>query len=104
MLDLPSKPEMDEDIALMTVFMKRRYPNGKNVPTALIEIQDFVDVLMRDLGLRSDRKRMRAEGEGRGIFGAWREEWFVPYLPRDYKGVVEEFLCSRRGAGKDKGV
>lgn len=25
-------------------------------------------------------------------FTAWKEEWFKPYMPRDYTGMVKEFL------------
>jgi dimethylaniline monooxygenase (N-oxide forming) len=59
-----------------------------------VEIQNFTDLLVRDLGLRSDRKRFVAEREGkRGLFGlsAWTREWFYPYFGKDYRGLVEEY-------------
>ena len=59
-----------------------------------VEIQDFTDLLVKDLGLRSDRKRYVAERDGRrGLFGCriWMREWFYPYFGKDYRGLVEEY-------------
>jgi len=51
-----------------------------------------MDVLMRDLGLQVELKR--GEGGRRGFLGlrAWAREWFWPYMSKDYKGIVGEFL------------
>lgn len=88
---LDDKLKMDVDVAAMTTFMARRYLGRKEVPDAAMEIQDYTDQMMRDLGLRADRKRMRMPA---GWFGyqAWKAEWFTPYTPQDYRGVVREFL------------
>ncbi|KAL3474707.1 hypothetical protein BJX99DRAFT_231171 [Aspergillus californicus] len=48
-------------------------------------------MLLKDLGLRSDRKRFEAERKGNtgvlGLSGWWRE-WFSPYKALDYQGAV----------------
>jgi hypothetical protein len=57
---------------------------GARDPAIVLEVQGFLDVLMRDLGLRDKRKK--------GWLGL--KEWVVPYTSRDYRGVVREFLES----------
>ena len=27
--------------------------------------------------------------------GSWKREWFEPYVPRDYAGMVDEWKASR---------
>ena len=88
---LNSKERMDMDVATMTTFMARRYLGRKEVPNAAMEIQDYTDLMMRDLGLRTDRKRLNMPKTWFG-YEAWKAEWFEPYMPRDYRGVVKEFL------------
>jgi hypothetical protein len=63
-----------------------------------LEIQDFIDVLMRDLSLEVERKG------GKGFLGlrAWAKEWFWSYMSKDYEGIVEEFwMGGRRVEYKD---
>jgi dimethylaniline monooxygenase (N-oxide forming) len=90
-----SLQDMEDDISLM-----RGYGNVRTRDTAakFLDgselIQDFTDVLMKDLGLRPDRKRLASERRGwRGLFGfgSWIKEWFSPYQSADYRGVVEEY-------------
>jgi hypothetical protein len=74
---------------MMTLNMAEGYPDRSG------EIQDFTDLLMKDLGLRPDRKRFAAEkDDNTGIFGlrGWYQEWFGVYKAQDYQGVVEEYL------------
>ncbi len=92
---------MNKEVAFANAFMKRRYPGRRNIPVALREVKDWIDMLMRDMGLRSDRNRMaweRSEGRGFGWFGlkGWWKEWFVPHTPAVYRGVVQEFLKGAR--------
>ena len=88
---LEDQRKMDIDVASMTTFMERRYLGRKDVPDAAMEIQDYVDLLIRDLGLRADRKRMKAAPSWFG-YQAWKAEWFTPCRPSDYVGIVREFL------------
>jgi dimethylaniline monooxygenase (N-oxide forming) len=88
---------MDRDVARVNAFMKRRYPGRRNIPLALLEVRDLMDLLLRDLGLRTDRNRLaweRSTNKGFGWWGlkGWMAEWFKPYEPVVYKGIVGEFL------------
>lgn len=92
---LNSREQMEMDVSLMNNmgwlrFRDRGLPyvDGGEVT------QSFIDQLMRDLGLRTDRKILTAEREGtKGWFGwkAWRSEWFDAYVGADYRGLVEEY-------------
>jgi dimethylaniline monooxygenase (N-oxide forming) len=99
------KEEMDREVALHNAFMKRRYPGRRNVPFAVLEIRDWIDVMLRDLGIRTDRNRLQWERENKGKWSFWGlkpwvVEWFNPYLPVSYKGIVDELL---ERVGKDHG-
>jgi dimethylaniline monooxygenase (N-oxide forming) len=59
---LGDKEAMDKDVANMTAFMARRYPE-KSHPLAPVETQSYIDRTMLDLGLRIDRKRVGREAE-----------------------------------------
>ncbi|CEN61015.1 hypothetical protein ASPCAL07684 [Aspergillus calidoustus] len=93
---LSNQTAMEQNISLvntwgemMTLNMAEGYPDRSG------EIQDFTDLLMKDLGLRPDRKRFAAEKDGNtGILGlrGWYKEWFGVYKAQDYQGVVEEYL------------
>jgi hypothetical protein len=56
---------------------------------------------MRDLGLRTDRKRVGREAE-EGFLGikGWAREWFEEYSASYYKGIVLEYLNARAGEEK----
>jgi hypothetical protein len=65
------KEGMDKDVANMTAFMARRYPE-KYHHIAPVEIQSYIDRTMQDLGLRTDRKRVGREvEEGFLAFRGW---------------------------------
>ena len=87
--------EMEKDISLVDMWGVVKFRDrAAAYLDGSVEIQDFTDLLVRDLGLRSDRKRLGAEREGkRGLFGlkAWAREWFYPYFSKDYCGLVEEY-------------
>jgi len=92
---LADLPEMETQISEVNAWERRRYRDkASRYPVGGLEIQDFIDVLMRDLGLDPERKR----GMGpRGLLGlrAWVREWFWPYMSADYKGFVEEFKAGQ---------
>ena len=88
---------MNREVARTNAFMKRRYPGRRNIPLALLEVRDLMDLLLRDLGVRTDRNRLAWENSANKGFGwwglkGWMAEWFKPYEPVVYKGIVEEFL------------
>ena len=90
---------MEEDISLVNAWQYFRFRDRSAVyADGSVEIQDFTDLLMTDLGLRADRKRSAAEKDGKwGFFGlrGWAKEWFSPYRGLDYQGFVAEYkaLC-----------
>jgi dimethylaniline monooxygenase (N-oxide forming) len=87
--------EMEKDISLVDMWGVLRFRDrAAAYLDGSVEIQDFTDLLMKDLGLRADRKRLTAERTGkRGVFGlrAWGKEWFYSYFGKDYRGLVEEY-------------
>jgi hypothetical protein len=108
---LGNKMKMDQDIALTNAFMLRRYPGRKNEPIAMMEVKDWTDLMLRELGLRTDRKRVVMEKSGEYKRSSWlgfelkvlRKDWFEPCVPADYKGIVQEFLARVGGEKVAKG-
>ncbi|KAL1999929.1 hypothetical protein VTN02DRAFT_3796 [Thermoascus thermophilus] len=74
------------ETALNTEFGKFRYPGGlgKRNPDFVFDAIPYVDVLLRDLGLRVHRKSGRLA------------EWFQPYGPEDYRCLVDEWKAKER--------
>lgn len=66
---------------LHTRFGKWRYPAafGRHFPDFVFDAVPYMDMLLRDLGLRFRRKK------------GWWAEVFHPYGPEDYKGLVDEW-------------
>ena len=94
---IENKDAMDHEIALMLAFMKWRYPGRNNVPIAGLEIRHWMDKMLSDLGVRTDRNRLHWERTHPNEWDwwgwkAWIYEWFLPYEPEVYKGIVQEFL------------
>ena len=86
---------MNKDIAHVDAYRRNRYLNFAPYRLSISETPEFDDQLMKDLGLRADRKRMRTPGSWRGWFGlkAWYREWFEGYFASDYEGIVQEFMA-----------
>lgn len=80
-----------EDIRYETVlharFGKWRYPagHGSQYPDFVFDAMPYVDLLMRDLGLKVHRKK------------GWFAEATEPYGPEDYRGLVDEFVAKLNG-------
>lgn len=97
---------VEQEIALGNAFAARRYLNlGRRTPTVMFEWLpvrarvcvckrlitlangpgwwQLVDEMLRELGVNPRRK------------GSWTREWFEPYFPRDYAGMVDEWKASR---------
>jgi dimethylaniline monooxygenase (N-oxide forming) len=86
--DFASKEEMEWDVAKTHAWMARRYgARGHSLPEAVLEIQTFFDVLVKDLGGKVQRK------------GGWGEYLSV-YRARDYSGLIEEMLERREKEGR----
>lgn len=91
---LADEDAMNRDIAKLDAHRRKRYLSCQTYRLTIFESPEIDDVVMGDLGIRADRKRMRIPTGWKGWFGwkAWGEEWFGTYLAADYEGVVEEFL------------
>lgn len=75
------------ETALHTQFCKWRYSRGfgARFPELWFDGLPYVDLLLRDIGVEHRRK------------GNWFSERFTPYWPKDYAGIITEFL-ERRAA------
>ncbi|KAL7952534.1 hypothetical protein V8C34DRAFT_318952 [Trichoderma compactum] len=74
-----SNEDIDYEIAKVNEFSFRK--NLSQEPSADSGIQHFIDLLMKDMGLKPKRKG------GLGI-----KDTFVPYRSQDYLGIVDEIL------------
>ncbi|KAG5656768.1 hypothetical protein KAF25_010321 [Fusarium avenaceum] len=76
-----SEKEITDEIMLHTQWGKWRYPcgYGADLPDLVFEGLPYCNMLMRDLGLKTDRKPSRFQ------------ELTSPYLPADFCGLVEEW-------------
>ena len=82
------------DTTLHSQFGRWRHPSagdgfGSRFPDMAFESLPYVDLLLRDLGLKRWRKG-----------GLWRE-WFEPYGLEDYKGLVSEWMETVKHPGGD---
>ena len=84
---LANVQKMREDIALMNAWgwVRARCRNFMYFDGSQ-EIQLFMDLLVEDLGLKSQRKKIKGRGLG------WAREWLEPYKGGDYNGLVEEYV------------
>jgi cation diffusion facilitator CzcD-associated flavoprotein CzcO len=85
---LPSNNgEVLEEIMLHTQWGKWRYPcgYGASLPDFVFEGLPYIDMLLRDMGLKNKRKR------------SWFAELTEPYMPRDFAGLVEEWKAVHAG-------
>src|SRR5579859_2619119 len=76
-----SSADMKSEAVLHSQFLKWRYPSSfaSSYPSFAFDTLSYFDLLLADLGLRSSRKA--------GMFS----EWFNPYGPEDYRGLVDEW-------------
>ncbi|KAF2731876.1 FAD/NAD(P)-binding domain-containing protein [Polyplosphaeria fusca] len=79
------------ETVLHTQFGKWRYSRGfgARFPELWFDCLPYVDLMLKDVGIQNHRK------------GGWWAERFTPYLPKDYEGVVREYLALREGKHKD---
>ncbi|KAL1966821.1 hypothetical protein VTN77DRAFT_3786 [Rasamsonia byssochlamydoides] len=84
--DASSESDLEWETALHSEFGKWRYPGGfgRQNPDFVFDAIPYVDLLLRDLGLRTHRK------------GSLLAEMFHPYGPEDYRGIVDEWKAVHR--------
>lgn len=79
-----SKEQIDYKVAEFNSWSAQRYlSRGRTRLVAGGEVQDIIDMLIKDLGLPVHRRR------------SWIKDTFVPYRSRDYKGIVQDVLKKR---------
>ncbi|KAF2837927.1 FAD/NAD(P)-binding domain-containing protein [Patellaria atrata CBS 101060] len=83
-LNVPSQEKREREVARSNAWMWRRYMSGRRMPFAFFDFISYVDLLYRDLGINTRRKS--------NILA----ELFGQYQPRDYQGVVDEWLQKTR--------
>ncbi|KAM5452532.1 hypothetical protein MaudCBS49596_003350 [Microsporum audouinii] len=92
-LDLPSQEEMEREAAIFNAWTRKRYiEQGKKHSYFIYDYISYLDTLMRDLGLNPYRKK--------SAFA----EWFMPYRPSDYRGVIDEYLASKPASEEKKKI
>ncbi|KAJ2992429.1 hypothetical protein NUW58_g2172 [Xylaria curta] len=80
MRELPSEGEMEIEAAKFNAWTRMRYlEQGSRHSYFIYDYLPYIDTLMKDLGLKPNRKK--------NLF----EEWFVGYKPSDYNGLLQEY-------------
>lgn len=81
MSSLKSLSEIKYETYLETQYCAIRHAmgNGNQYPDLVFDALPYLDVLLADLGLTAKRK------------GSFRKEYFEPYGPRDYSGLLEQW-------------
>ncbi|GKU07899.1 fad-containing monooxygenase [Fusarium langsethiae] len=89
-----SDKEITDEIMLHTQWGKWRFPcgYGADLPDMVFEGLPYCNMLMKDLGLNTHRK------------GSRYAELTSPYLPADFRGLVDEFLEKEERRGSIQGV
>ncbi|CUS14354.1 unnamed protein product [Tuber aestivum] len=83
-----SNEEVEKELAMANVFSKKRYLSiGAKKPCSVFDFLPIVDSMLRELGVNPRRKS--------GVF----RNFFEPYAPRDYRGIVQEW---KKAHGLDK--
>ncbi|KAF2192068.1 FAD/NAD(P)-binding domain-containing protein [Zopfia rhizophila CBS 207.26] len=74
------------ETVLHTQFGKWRYSRGfgSRFPELWFDCLPYVDLMLRDIGVDNRRK------------GSWWNERFTPYWPKDYDGIVGEYLKAKK--------
>ncbi|KUJ17596.1 putative dimethylaniline monooxygenase [Mollisia scopiformis] len=82
-----SQQEITDEVMLHTQWGKWRYPcgYGARLPDFAFDALCYIDLMLRDLGLKNHRKKSQME------------EIFKPYKPTDYAGLVEEWEAGHDG-------
>ncbi|KAK4182963.1 hypothetical protein QBC35DRAFT_526401 [Podospora australis] len=87
--DVPSQEEMEREVAEWHAWSRKRYvAQGRKHAYAIFDFLPYVDVLLKDLGVKHDRKR------------GWYRHYFEPSYPRDWKGIEDEYRQNLIREGK----
>ncbi|KAF2972304.1 hypothetical protein GQX73_g1323 [Xylaria multiplex] len=82
---IPTEDCMVKEVAQWNAWTRKRYSSvGERYPYALFDWIPYLDCLLKDLGVRTQRKR--------GVFA----NFLAPYGPSDYDGVLDEYMVIRK--------
>lgn len=85
-LEVPSEDAMAQEVAEWNAWTRKRYLGvGERYPYALFDWIPYLDRLLSDLGVKSQRKK------------GWLANFLEPHGPHDYADVVKEYMWARRG-------
>ncbi|TAQ90274.1 hypothetical protein B7494_g1449 [Chlorociboria aeruginascens] len=86
---IPIPSDVEYETVLHSQFGKWRYPDGysEKCPDIVFDLLPYIDMLLGDLGLRIHRK------------AGFISEIFSPYIVKDYKGLIGEWMASRGKTG-----
>ena len=83
-----TQQEVTKEVMLHTQWGKWRYPcgYGANLPDFVFDALPYIDLLLKDLGLKVNRKN------------GWFTDITEPYSPRDFVGLVDEWVETHSNA------
>ncbi|KAI1823679.1 flavin-binding monooxygenase-like family protein [Xylaria intraflava] len=82
---LPTEDSMVEEVAQWNAWTRKRYLGvGERYPYALFDWIPYLDRLLGDLGVKTQRKR--------GVVA----NFLAPHGPSDYAGVIDEYMALRK--------
>jgi hypothetical protein len=81
--DNTSSKRIMYETVLHTQFGRWRYSRGfgARFPDMFFDCLPYVDQLLKDIGVRNQRK------------DSWFQERFTAYMPKDYRGIVDEYMA-----------
>ncbi|RYP20501.1 hypothetical protein DL765_002746 [Monosporascus sp. GIB2] len=84
-MQLPSIEEMEMEVAVFNAWGRKRYLEmGQKHSYCIFDYLSYIDTLAKDLGVKTKRKSNPFS------------EAFVRYKPRDYRGLIDEFLAAQK--------
>jgi dimethylaniline monooxygenase (N-oxide forming) len=93
-VSLPPLEDMRKEIAYVTAYLKLRLPTYGRIGNFYLydKFAHQAQLLDKDLGLKSWYPK------------TWRKRWLAPVLPRDFKGIKDEYLekYGAKTAGKEE--
>ncbi|ORY68266.1 flavin-binding monooxygenase-like family protein [Pseudomassariella vexata] len=90
-IELPTEDKMVQEVAQWNAWTRKRYRSvGERYPYALFDWIPYLDRLLSDLGVKTQRKAGRIA------------DFLAPYGPHCYAGVVEEYEALRGEKGEKK--
>ncbi|RYP25028.1 hypothetical protein DL765_000256 [Monosporascus sp. GIB2] len=90
-VDLPSEHKMIEEVAQWNAWVRKRYLGvGERYPYALFDWIAYLDRLLGDLGVETQRK------------ASMLADFFSPYGPHCYTSVVDEYKAVRSNGIREK--